>query len=270
MPNPRASYRKSRGRPGKMANARGFTLIELLVVIAIIAILAAMLLPALSRAKDKAARTTCVSNNHQFTLAMNMYATDYKDYLPYPNWGSPPNVPGWLYTGTAGGNPPDIGVVPLLTDPTPAYKGGLWFSYMPNMRAYKCPYDPSRSKYYAQRANKMCSYIMNGAVIGYDPNNYPNYGSCKITDIWSPLCYLMWEPDENNLNGGVPIGAFAYNDASSYPDRGEGVGHWHQSGAVILAVGGHVNFITFKQFTDEQNNPQKGLLWWNPKSSNGR
>jgi len=74
-------------RPGRQMND-GFTLIELLVVIAIIAILASILLPALSKAKQQAIRTTCLNNEKQQIIALEMYGGDFKDTLPdNDKWG---------------------------------------------------------------------------------------------------------------------------------------------------------------------------------------
>jgi prepilin-type N-terminal cleavage/methylation domain-containing protein/prepilin-type processing-associated H-X9-DG protein len=89
------------GRAGVVRSGKGFTLIELLIVIAIIAILAAMLLPVLSKSKMKATRTKCLSNLKQFTLATYMYGSENHEKLPLMTdgnwaWDLPWNVADFM------------------------------------------------------------------------------------------------------------------------------------------------------------------------------
>ena len=235
-------------------------MIELLVVIAIIAVLAAMLLPALAGAKKKAQRTRCLSNLRQLGIAMHLYADDNGDHFPYPNWSN--QLPGWLYTPTS--------VFGTTTVPTPdgttkPYQGGQLWPYTKNSGVYWCPLDDTNStaSYWAQRTDKLSTYIMNGAACDF--NNALKDGGWvfKLSDI-RVLGVIMWEP-----NIPASVNQPEYQDASGQGDVQQGPGTLHFPGSNLLYIDAHVEFMKWQVCSNFMGTPgPNNIFWWDPKRPN--
>ncbi|MGA2541459.1 MAG: prepilin-type N-terminal cleavage/methylation domain-containing protein [Verrucomicrobiota bacterium] len=242
------------------ARGVGFTLIELLVVVAIIAILAALLLPALGKAKSHAGKATDMDNLHQLMVAVHLYCADNNDVLPPPNWdnggwaGAQGTNTGWLYAVNL--NAPDNAARFVV-------QTGLLWNTLRIAKVYFCPMDnPSlpvlsiRDQQVETRPQQISSYAMNGGVVDYMAMIYPPVKMAAM----DPEACAFWETDENEPQ--------FFNDGANFPS--EGVSGRHLAGGVQALFDTSVSYVKTNLWYQDVYSTNKNRLWCYPNTVNGR
>jgi prepilin-type N-terminal cleavage/methylation domain-containing protein/prepilin-type processing-associated H-X9-DG protein len=219
-----------------MPRRRAFTLVELLVVIGIIAVLIAILMPVLNRAKEAAVRIQCLSNQRQLTLAWTMFAQENKGKLI-----SPETVNDLSWVGN--------------TDTDATIKNGALYKYVPDTKIYFCP---------ADTFDRLRSYSINDYLNGYW-STYQHIRKIGQLRNSPEVMVFIEEFDDRGYN----IGSFAIDP---YPGWAwvDTPAVWHKRGTCMSFADGHVEYWQWKDkrtlnlrghYMQTPNNPDMERLW---------
>jgi prepilin-type N-terminal cleavage/methylation domain-containing protein len=263
---------------------RAFTLIELLVVVAIVAILAALLLPALQNAKERGKQALCMSHMHQIHVSLMLYSDDNDGFFPMMYWGAPNlwdgygNTVSWDYTGTSWMThyfpDPNIlwcpGMDPRLTDPNVFWAAGYY-----KQRGVYC------TTYYIMMATS--DRVLTCPAEAANLNGWWTYGypftqadsyrapcpNVKYAGTWvtpSP-CYLygqIWFPPAAEqaavIDGFDPSGTWSAYNAGNPPRALNN--HYRLGGENVVFLDGHGEWRSASQV--KQRFPYYGAnwIWW--------